>query len=138
MGLRSSLLRLIPFIVGSAVGIALVVSLTPGPTRPLPELGPGLRKTAEPVASAGLVALIAADDVGGLAAKLTAAELQALSEALAPVVEVHAIRFVDALTIEGDADEVATYVASGLNEQGVDVVSGFALRVRDGIVVGVN
>jgi hypothetical protein len=138
MAIRSALLRLLPFIIGAGMGIALVVSLTPTPRSSVPELGPGMRKTGEPQAAAAVISLIANDAVGELAAQLTAEQLQALSQALAPVVVVHEIRFVDALMIEGDADVVAAYVASGVSEQGVDVVTGINLRVRDGMVVGVN
>jgi hypothetical protein len=138
MGIRSALLRLLPFAVGAVAGIALVVSLAPAPRSSVPELGPGMRKAAEPAASAALISLIAADDVGALAERLTAEELQALSDSLDPVVEIHEIRFVDALMLEGDSDIVVAYVATGLNNQGQDVVSGLTLRVRDDTVVIAN
>jgi hypothetical protein len=135
---RGALLRILPFLAGAVAGVAVLVSLAPVPRTDIPELGPGMRKAAEPAASAALVAMIAADDVGGLADRLTTEELQALSDALEPVVEIHEIRFVDALTLEGDNDIVVAYVTTGLNSQGQDVVSGLTLRVRDDTVVVVS
>jgi hypothetical protein len=135
---RTAVARVVPFAGGLIVGIALFVALLPPPVQQLPALGPGLRKTTEPPAANALVRLIAADDARALSTLLTSDELTVLSEALAPLVEIREIRFVDAMTIEGDGDEIAAYVASGRSEQGADLATGLVLRVRDDKVIGVN
>jgi hypothetical protein len=134
----SAIVRILQYVGGLIVGGALFVALLPAPVQQLPALGPGLRKTTEPPAANALVRLIAADDARALSTVLTSDELTLLSEALAPLVEIREIQFVDALTIDGDGDEIAAYVASGRSEQGAELAAGLVLRVREGKVIGVN
>jgi hypothetical protein len=128
----------VPFVVGVVIGVGGFMALSPPPTQQLPALGPGMRKVPEPAAAANLMGLIATDNARSLADLLTEDELTALGDALAPLVEIREIRFIDALTIDGDADQVASYVVSGRNDMAQDVVAGLSLRVRDDKVIGVN
>lgn len=101
---------------------------------------PPRREAAEPVAADRLTDLLAAGDDSTLAVEFDEEILTQLSGALRigqqSLVSVSDIRYLG--TVAEGEEALASYVALGKFNSGQDVVIGFAVRVRDGEVVGVN
>ena len=105
---------------------------------------PPLAEAAEPAAADELTDLVEAGNEAVLAERYSADLLMAVSTALTvgpgqgaqPLVEVRQISYLGSVT--DGSDTLALYVAYGRLDGGIDAAAGFALRVRDGQVVGVN
>ena len=105
---------------------------------------PPLHEAAEPVAADKLTDLVVAGNEADLAESYSGELLQAVSLALTvggggqpqPLVEVRDIQYLGSV-VDG-SDTLALYVALGRLDGGIEAAAGFALRVRDGQVVGVN
>ncbi len=97
---------------------------------------PTLEQVGEPPATRAVAHLIATDDAKGLAKALDAQLLQALGQAIDPLVDVRQVDFTGATQRQGDI--LAGYVATGRTEAGETFLTAIVFRVRDGKVVGVN
>lgn len=91
----------------------------------------------EPAAAADVANAIRNDDARGLAALMADDELlQALGNALQPIIDVRDVKFVGA--VDSDGRILSAYVAKGRDAQGQNMIVGFVLRVQNREVVGVN
>jgi hypothetical protein len=105
---------------------------------------PPLAEAAEPAAADALTEMVVAGDEAKLAQRYDAELLQSLSDALTvgtgaqpmPLVQINDIRYLGSVAQGGDT--LALYVAEGQLDGGTDAMAGFSLRVRDGLVIGVN
>lgn len=124
---------LLLFVLGLVVGVAIQSYVSPPPAAtPYAELPP----VNEPPEAAALVRLIVADDARGLAAVMEGEVLQALGTALQPLREVFEMKFVGAVERRGDI--LASYVATGREQNAQSFSVGVVFRVSGGKVVGVN
>jgi hypothetical protein len=130
-----TLATLILFVVSVALGIAIHVALStpPPPVERFPTIAHGV---AEPQTSAALVRAIEANDPQALAAAYSADLLSAFQEAIAPVVQVSEMRYQGG--VEKDGETLASYVASGVDQQGQSVISGIVIHVKDGQITSFN
>ncbi|MGH2499478.1 MAG: hypothetical protein ACRDF0_05240 [Candidatus Limnocylindria bacterium] len=121
------------FVGGIALGLFAQSVVSPGapanPYRSLPLEG-------EPAAASAVASTILADDARRLAQQLDGQALQALDQAMRPLVDIFEMRFVGAVERRGDT--LAGYVAEGRDLGGQTAAVGIVLRVRDGRVIGVN
>jgi hypothetical protein len=105
---------------------------------------PPLTEAAEPPAADDLTDLVVAGDEAKLAQKYDSGLLESLSMALTvgagsqppPLVDIQDIRYLGSVAQGGDT--LAMYVAVGQLDGGTPAMAGFSLRVRDGLVIGVN
>lgn len=124
---------LLLFVLGLVVGVAIQSYVSPPPTATsYAELPP----VNEPPEAAAMVRLIVADDARGLAAVMEGEVLQALGAALQPLREVFEMKFVGAVERRGDI--LASYVATGREQNAQSFSVGVVFRVSGGKVVGVN
>jgi hypothetical protein len=124
------------FVAALALGVAIhVVAATPdAPSDRFPTIARG--NAAEPVVSAAITAAISAKDPRALASAYSAELLQGFQEAMTPVVDVDEIRYAGG--VERDGETLASYVATGLDQNGESVMSGFVVHVQDGQITGFN
>lgn len=148
---RAAVLRGVARVLGSAItlgmfGGALVAGyfFYGNQNQPL-VLGPypAVATVPEPPAAHHIVELILADDAPALSKELEADALEALSGALRtiegnpqPLVSVTSIKYLGA--VQGADQTVVSYLANGRDAGGTKWVVGFALRVQEDQVVGVN
>jgi hypothetical protein len=91
---------------------------------------------AEPPVAAAITAAIGGNDPRALASAYSAELLQGFKEAMAPVDSVDEIRYAGG--VERDGETLATYVATGKDQNGQSVISGFVVHVQDGQITGFN
>ena len=121
------------FVLGVAVG-AIVHSFADQGPQESPY--PSLPKVEEPQAAHDVVSAIAADDAPALANLLSRDQLNDLTTALQPIIDVRTTKFVGAVESEGRM--LSAYVVQGKTSDGTDFIVGFVLRVANDQVVGVN
>lgn len=91
----------------------------------------------EPPAAADVRLAILNDDPRALASLIGDEELlQALSEALQPLLDVREVKFIRA--VDKDGKILSAYVAKGRDASGQGMIVGYVLRVQNEEVVGVN
>jgi hypothetical protein len=133
--LRRTLAILALFLASVALGVAIHVgTASPRPADRFPTIAGG--PAAEPQVTAAITAAISAKDPKALASAYSADLLQAFQEAMAPVTEVDEIRYTGG--IERDGETLASYVATGVGENGQAVLSGFVVHVQAGEITGFN
>jgi hypothetical protein len=132
---RRAIVTLVVFAAAVALGIGLHVAVaTPAPTVDrFPTINRG---AAEPAAAAAITRAITANDPKALAAAYSADLLQAFHDAVAPLVDVDEIRYAGG--VEQGGETLATYVATGKDQGGQSVISGFVIHVQNGAITGFN
>ena len=124
---------LLLFVLGLVLGVATQSVVSPAPAAtPYAELP----MVNEPPEAAALVKLILADDARGLGAVMEGEILQRLGAALRPLREVFEMKFVGAVERHGDI--LASYVATGREQNAQSFSVGVVFRISGGKVVGVN
>jgi hypothetical protein len=133
--MRRTVAILILFIASVALGVALHVGgSSPPPADRFPTIAAGT--AAEPQVTAAITAAIGAKDPKALASAYSAELLQAFHEAMAPVASVDEIRYAGGIEREGET--LASYVATGEDQNGQPVMSGFVVHVQGGEITGFN
>jgi hypothetical protein len=122
---------------GAAVGLGVVIHLAVNPPTPHVERFPMITNgAAEPPVSAEIANAIVGKNTAMLASKYSAELLQAYQQAMAPVVEVDDIRYVGGVVRDGET--LASYVVTGQTQQGVSLISGLVVHVKDAQITGFN
>ena len=126
---------LVLFAAALALGVAVhVAAATPAPTV---DRFPTINRGApEPATSAAITRAITAKDPKALAGAYSAELLQAFQGAIVPLVDVDEIRYTGG--VEQDGETLASYVATGQDQQGQPVITGFVIHVKDGSITGFN
>jgi hypothetical protein len=136
---RRTLIRAILTLVLFAASVALGATLHVGAKPPeqqidrFPTIAGG---AAEPAIAADIARAIMAKDPQALAKAYTADMLQAYQEAMSPVVEADDIRYVGGVEREGET--LASYVVTGQTAEGMSLISGFVVHVKDNQITGFN
>jgi hypothetical protein len=133
--MRRTIATLVLFTISLALGVAVHVAMaTPPPTVDrFPTIARGV---AEPAPAAAITRAITAKDPKALATAYTAELLQAFQEAITPLVDVDEIRYAGG--VEQDGETLASYVATGHDQQGQSAISGFVIHVQDGNITSFN
>jgi hypothetical protein len=126
---------LVLFIVSLALGVAIHVAMAT-PPRTIDRFPTINRAVAEPPAAAAITRAITAKDPKALATAYSAELLQAFQEAIAPLVDVDEIRYAGG--VEQDGETLASYVASGHDQQGQAGITGFVVHVQNGNITSFN
>jgi hypothetical protein len=130
-----ALMTLVLFAASVALGVGLHVGSHP--QTPHVERFPTITNgAAEPHVSAEIATAIVGKNTHMLASKYSAELLQAYQQAMAPVVDAEDIRYVGG--VERDGETLASYVVTGQTAQGIALISGFVVHVRDGEITGFN
>jgi hypothetical protein len=126
---------LVLFAVSLALGVAIHVAVAtpPAPVDRFPTMDRG---APEPPATAAITRAIGAKDPKALAATYSAELLQAFQEAVAPLADVDEIRYAGG--VEKDGETLASYVATGHDQQGQSLITGFVFHVRNGEITSFN
>jgi hypothetical protein len=132
---RRAIATLVLFAAAVTVGVGLHVGLaTPAPTV---DRYPTINRGApEPAPAAAITRAIVANDPKALATSYSAELLQAFHDAVAPLVDVDEIRYAGG--VEQAGETLASYVATGKDQQGQSVISGFVIHVQNGAITGFN
>jgi len=126
---------LILFAASLVLGVAIHVGVAtpPPPVDRFPTIDRG---APEPATTAAITRAITARDPKALAGAYSAELLQGFQEAMAPLVDVDEIRYAGG--VEQGGETLASYLATGRDQQGQPVISGFVIHVRDGNITGFN
>jgi hypothetical protein len=126
---------LILFAVSLALGLAVHVAVAtpPAPVDRFPAMDRG---AAEPPVTAAITKAISGRDPKVLAAAYSPELLQAFQEAVAPLADVDDIRYAGGVEKGGEA--LASYVATGKDQQGQSLITGFVIHVKGGEITGFN
>jgi hypothetical protein len=132
---RRTIVTLGLFAAALVLGVALhVATTTPAPTiNRFPTINRG---APEPATSAAITRAITAKDPKALAGAYSAELLQAFQGAITPLVDVEDIRYAGG--VEQDGETLASYVATGRDQQGQAAITGFVIHVKDGTITGFN
>jgi hypothetical protein len=123
------------FVASVVLGVAIHVGASSAPPADrFPTIAGGT--AAEPPATAAITAAITAKDPKALASAYSAELLQGFQEAMTPVANVDEIRYAGG--IERDGETLASYVATGVDQNGQPVMSGFVVHVQGGEITGFN
>jgi hypothetical protein len=133
--MRRTVAILILFVASVALGVAIHIGgSSPRPADRFPTIAGGT--AAEPQVTAAITAAIGAKDPKALASAYSAELLQGFHDAMAPVVSVDDIRYAGG--VERDGETLAGYVATGQDQNGQPVMSGFVVHVQGGEITGFN
>jgi hypothetical protein len=130
-----AILTLVLFTASVALGATLHVGAKP-PEQQIDRFPTIAGGAAEPAIAADIARAIMAKDPQALARTYTADMLQAYQEAMSPVVEADDIRYVGGVEREGET--LASYVVTGQTAEGMSLISGFVVHVKDSQITGFN
>jgi hypothetical protein len=130
-----AILTLVLFVGSVALGATLHVGARP-PEQQIDRFPTIAGRAAEPAIAANIARAIMAKDPQALAKTYSADMLQAYQEAMSPVVEAEEIRYVGGVEREGET--LASYVVTGQTAEGVSLISGFVVHVKDNQITGFN
>jgi hypothetical protein len=130
-----TIVTLVVFATALALGVAVHVA-TSTPPRTVDRFPTITGAAPEPPTSAAITRAITAKDPKALAGAYSAELLQAFQSAIAPLVDVDEIRYTGG--VEQAGETLASYVATGRDDQGQSVITGFVIHVKDGSITGFN